>query len=135
MKKWLMFIIIPILILSIIELLAALLFGGVFNLESGGFLSIASSFIAYFFGGAFAYELSPFSKSDDSLNSRDITFKTTSASIFALAFFGVGILIGLDESVKNFSIFDEIIKLLGMILAIFLMRTSEQEKFKNTVKE
>ncbi|MFT4926062.1 MAG: hypothetical protein ACI8WB_002160 [Phenylobacterium sp.] len=126
MKNWLKFIMIPIIIIWVLELLASFIVGGIFESTSNSFLGLVSSFIIYFFGGAAIYQLSPVSN------------KIVFSVVFAIFYIGFGLYLGIitdgnvtkimgERVVQEFLVFPEIIKTAGMFLAILGAHKNETD--------
>lgn len=58
-KTWLVFIFVPILSLVVLELLMALVVGGLFNSYPDSFIGVIAYFLVFAVGGAVFYKTSP----------------------------------------------------------------------------
>lgn len=122
MKKWLVFLIIPILAISIIEPLAYM----ILNPESGSFFQNIIRFFVYFSGGVIIYTLSP---------NKNKALAYSYAIILIIFFFYSGIstdgyeyeIMG-QPMISEFSLIKELVRTLGLILGIFVAIKINEEK-------
>ncbi len=136
MKKWIMFIVIPILVMWFLEFISAVILGGMFQFESGGFVFGIASLFIYFLGGTTMYLLSPLP--DDTFSPRfkglsdiipNLSDKILITSAYALAYIALGVFLAIitdgtvsviagEEVLHETSIITEIVKAAGLLLAI-----------------
>ncbi|PKH06414.1 hypothetical protein [Moritella sp. Urea-trap-13] len=127
MKTWLKFLLIPIITMWVLELVVALIVGGVFGYASDTFLGLTSSFIIYFFGGVVVYMLAPESN------------KIMYSMIFSVIYIGIGLYFGIitdgnvvdlmgERVVQEFFIFPEIVKAAGILIAVYGAHQNENDE-------
>jgi len=131
MRNWLKFLVIPIIILWVLELLASIVLGGMYGYESHSFAGLVSTFTIYFLGGVAVYQLSPISN------------KLFPAIIFSIIYIGLGVYLGIitdgntteiigEEVIHEFRVLPEIVRAAGMLVASFGAHKNEIDE--NQVK-
>lgn len=126
MKQWIVFLIVPVLMIFVFELISAFVLGGIFHVDHLSFWGIVSTFVVHFFGGVAMLHLAP-------------NKKPALAYALGVLYACWGIYLGIDTHgnvievfgervVQEFSIVQELAKVAGIFLGILGAVESEKEE-------
>ena len=126
MKQWIIFIFAPFLFICLLELIGAVVMGGMLQLEEGGFWSLVGTFVLHFIGGSIILSCAP--KKSPAL-----------AYTMALIICGIGFYLGIstdgnvttilgERVVQDFSWLQEFVRSAGVFLAVIGAVQSEADE-------
>ncbi|HEH9441611.1 TPA: hypothetical protein SIA39_003670 [Aeromonas sobria] len=126
MKQWIIFIFVPFLFICLLELIGAVVMGGIFQLEEGGFWSLVSTFVFHFIGGSIILYCAP---------RKSPTLAYAMALIICCIGFYLGIstdgnvttILG-ERVVQDFSWLQEFVRSAGVFLAVIGAVQSEADE-------
>lgn len=132
MKKWILFLVVPLIVLWGLELLSAIIFGGFLKIEPRSFWSGVVEFIIYFLGGVAFLHCAP--KKTPVL-----------AYVFAVIYSVIGFSLGIytdgniikimgETVVQKFSFLQEFARISGLFLGVWGAVQSEKEEKLSTIK-
>lgn len=131
MKRWLLFLVMPLLILKVLQFLS--LFGlNLFQINEGDFVGLIVAFIVFFCGGIAILHWAPNKKPV-------LAYSLAALNVFLLFYVGIvteGRVFDFmgEKSIIEFSILEESIKAAGLLLGVYGAVGSEKEKKENKIE-
>lgn len=132
MKKWMFFLLVPVMIIWLIEILSAFIFGGIFQVEPRSFWSGIIEFIIYFAGGVAFLHWAP---------NKAPSLAYAFAAIYSLIGLSLGIytdgnvmIIMGETTVQELSLVQELVRTTGLFAGIWGAVQSEKEDPLNSRK-
>ena len=98
MKGWIKFIFLPLVVITLLQLISALIFGGFFNVKPGGWVSVLSAFVVHFIGGVTVYHLS-------------LKNKVFTSAVYIVALSTIGVVVDLATSENTHIVMGETVKM------------------------
>lgn len=132
MKKWILFLLVPVMILWSLELLSAAIFAGYFQIEPRSFWSLVIEFITYFMVGVAFLHWAP---------NKIPSLAYLLAAIYSVAGLSLGIytdgnvmrILG-ETIVQELSLVQEIVRTMGLFIGVYGAAESEKEEHLNSIK-